>query len=75
MQPWCTDILPFNGGTWFLLISTIGVCSLVLYVLRYSNYIMKRRKGKASFVHGENVEKSLLDIFALFIQQPSAPLT
>ncbi|EDW16452.2 uncharacterized protein Dmoj_GI22230 [Drosophila mojavensis] len=75
LQPWCTDILPFNGGTWFLLISTIGVCSLVLYVLRYSNYIMKRRKGKASFVHGENVEKSLLDIFALFIQQPSAPLT
>lgn len=55
--------------------STIAVCSLVLYVLRYSNYIMKKPVRKIIFVHAENLEKSLLDIFALFIQQPSAPVT
>ncbi|XP_064551072.1 uncharacterized protein Ir92a [Drosophila montana] len=75
LQAWFTDIMPFNGGTWLLLISTIFLCSLVLYILRYSNYLLAQRSRQRQFVHSENVEKSALDIYALFIQQPSAPLT
>ncbi|XP_060647150.1 uncharacterized protein LOC132785175 [Drosophila nasuta] len=75
LPAWCTDILPFNGSSWLLLVSTIFACSLVLYVLRYSNYFFGYNKVQQAFMHVQNLQKSILDIFALFIQQPSAPLT
>ncbi|KAH8381663.1 hypothetical protein KR093_010371, partial [Drosophila rubida] len=75
LPAWCNDILPFNGASWLLLVSTIFICSLVLYVLRYSNYFLGYTKLKHVFMHMQNLQKSTLDIFALFIQQPSAPLT
>ncbi|XP_032597542.1 uncharacterized protein LOC6569701 [Drosophila grimshawi] len=75
LQAWRTDLMPFNGGAWLLLILTIIVCSLVLSWLRYSSHLIVQGRPKLVFVQAENVEKSLIDIFALFIQQPSAPLT
>ncbi|KAH8311157.1 hypothetical protein KR044_004609, partial [Drosophila immigrans] len=75
LPAWCNDILPFNGASWLLLVSTIFICSLVLYVLRYSNHFVCNTNVQQVFMHMQNLQKSTLDIFALFIQQPSAPLT
>ncbi|KAM8706383.1 hypothetical protein ACLKA7_010631 [Drosophila subpalustris] len=75
LAAWCTDILPFNQASWLLLIMTIFVCSCVLYLLRYSNYFLGEKRPQNEFNHTQNLQRSTLDIFALFIQQPSAPLT
>ncbi|KAH8417936.1 hypothetical protein KR222_008706, partial [Zaprionus bogoriensis] len=75
LSAWVTEILPFNTGSWILLLATILVCSLMLYVLRYSTYFLGKARQQRRFVHAEKLQRSLLDIFALFIQQPSAPLS
>ncbi|XP_034486559.1 uncharacterized protein LOC117791042 [Drosophila innubila] len=75
LPAWCTDILPFNRSSWLLLVFTIAVCSFVLYFLRYSNYFLGMSGSQKTFKHTQNLEKSAVDIFALFIQQPSAHLT
>ncbi|XP_030371626.1 uncharacterized protein LOC115621922 [Scaptodrosophila lebanonensis] len=75
VPPWRTNILPFNGATWLVLLGTFGACSLALYVLKYSSYFFKKTRSERAFFHAQKLEKSILDIFALFIQQPSAPTT
>ncbi|EDW83205.2 uncharacterized protein Dwil_GK22446 [Drosophila willistoni] len=77
LPSWRSNILPFNSGTWLLLIFTVLICSLILYLIEYYNYYVQEMLGQQNamkFPHREKLQKSLLDTFALFIQQPSAPL-
>ncbi|KAH8336597.1 hypothetical protein KR074_011987 [Drosophila pseudoananassae] len=74
LPSWRTNILPYNDYTWLLLILTMLMCGVFLYFMKYVSYILGLKGNGTVFHHGSNLEKSLLDTFALFIQQPSAPL-
>ncbi|XP_034664716.1 uncharacterized protein LOC117899058 [Drosophila subobscura] len=75
LPSWRTNILPFNGPTWLLLISTILICAVFLYVMKLASYRLGFGRYEPTFHHVRKLEHSLLDTFALFIQQPSAPLS
>ncbi|ALC47513.1 Ir92a [Drosophila busckii] len=47
LPAWVTDTLPFAAATWRLLLATIAVCSVVLCVLRYSNYLLATHRRPA----------------------------
>jgi len=42
--------------------------------MKYVNYHLGFCPNQKKFHHTRKLEKSMLDIFALFIQQPSAPV-
>ncbi|XP_022227090.2 uncharacterized protein LOC111077214 [Drosophila obscura] len=75
LPSWRTNILPFNGPTWLLLIFTILICAVSLYVMKLTSYRLGFGRYEPEFHHVRKLEQSLLDTFALFIQQPSAPLS
>ncbi|KAH8383357.1 hypothetical protein KR009_008155 [Drosophila setifemur] len=74
LPTWRTNILPFNDLTWLLLILTMICCGMFLYLNKYISYLLGFCGNKKVFNHASKLEKSMLDTFALFIQQPSAPL-
>uniref|UniRef100_B3NYZ5 GG23878 n=1 Tax=Drosophila erecta TaxID=7220 RepID=B3NYZ5_DROER len=74
LPSWRTNIMPFNNRTWLLLIATLVTCGTFLYFMKYVSYCLRLSGTQARFHHSRKLEKSMLDIFALFIQQPSAPL-
>ncbi|XP_037823173.1 uncharacterized protein LOC119611595, partial [Lucilia sericata] len=71
---WRTNIMPFSYGLWIFLVFTMVMCSIMFHFIKYTSYRFKHiysaRKNKYRSV--KNYEKTLLDIFAVFIQQPSA---
>ncbi|EDW24331.1 GL23463 [Drosophila persimilis] len=75
LPSWRTNILPFNGATWLLLISTMVICGVFLYVMKFASFRLGYGRYEPEFHHAKKIEQSLLDTFALFIQQPSAPLS
>ncbi|EDV30287.2 uncharacterized protein Dana_GF23026 [Drosophila ananassae] len=74
LPSWRTNILPYNDYTWLLLILTMFFCGAFLYFMKYVSYSLGLKGNEEVFHHGSKLEKSMLDTFALFIQQPSAPL-
>ncbi|XP_017048767.1 uncharacterized protein LOC108093303 [Drosophila ficusphila] len=74
LPSWRTNIMPFSDLTWLTLILTVVICGTFLYFMKYVSYLMGFPSEQKRFHHSSKLEKSLLDIFALFIQQPSAPL-
>ncbi|KAH8280162.1 hypothetical protein KR018_012567 [Drosophila ironensis] len=74
LPSWRTNIMPFNDLTWLLLILTMLACGIFLYLTNYVSYLLGLNLNQSNFDHARKLEKSILDIFALFIQQPSAPL-
>ncbi|XP_020814083.1 uncharacterized protein LOC110188646 [Drosophila serrata] len=74
LPSWRTNILPLNDHTWLLLIFTMAICGTFLYIMQFFSYRLGLGSKTGVFNHGKKLEKSMLDIFALFIQQPSAPL-
>ncbi|XP_017005016.2 uncharacterized protein Ir92a [Drosophila takahashii] len=75
LPSWRTNIMPFNDLTWLMLIATLTICGTFLYFMKYVSYRLGFSANQEKFYHGRKLEKSMLDIFALFIQQPSAPLS
>ncbi|KMZ02453.1 uncharacterized protein LOC6727352 [Drosophila simulans] len=75
LPSWRTNIMPFNNRTWLMLISTLVICGTFLYFMKYVSYRLRFSGTQVKFHHSRKLEKSMLDIFALFIQQPSAPLS
>ncbi|XP_017084782.2 LOW QUALITY PROTEIN: uncharacterized protein LOC108117094 [Drosophila eugracilis] len=75
LPSWRTNIMPFNDLTWLMLMSTLVICGTFLYFMKYISYCLGFSSKELKFHHGRKLEKSMLDIFALFIQQPSAPLS
>lgn len=74
LPSWRTNIMPFNNRAWLVLISTLVICGTFLYFMKYVSYRLRYSGTQVKFHHSRKLEKSMLDIFALFIQQPSAPL-
>ncbi|XP_061392752.1 uncharacterized protein LOC133328218, partial [Musca vetustissima] len=68
---WRTNIMPFSTELWICLIPTLVMCSLMFHFVKYTAYgCMKHKPSKKK--HGlKNFEKAMLDVFAVFIQQPS----
>ncbi|XP_046806357.1 uncharacterized protein LOC111674785 [Lucilia cuprina] len=71
---WRTNIMPFSYGLWLFLVFTMIMCSIMFHFIKYTSYRFKHiysaRQNKYRSI--KNYEKTLLDIFAVFIQQPSA---
>ncbi|KAH8243826.1 hypothetical protein KR032_010418, partial [Drosophila birchii] len=74
LPSWRTNILPLNDRTWVMLIFTMTFCGLFLYLMQFFSYRLGLGIKPVAFNHVKKLEKSMLDIFALFIQQPSASL-
>ncbi|KAH8264263.1 hypothetical protein KR038_005442 [Drosophila bunnanda] len=74
LPSWRTNILPLNDHTWLLLIFTMTLCGIFLYLMQFFSYHLGLGSKSGVFNHGKKLEKSMLDIFALFIQQPSASM-
>ncbi|XP_039492564.2 uncharacterized protein LOC120452409 [Drosophila santomea] len=75
LPSWRTNIMPFNNRTWLVIISTLVICGTFLYFMKYVSYRLRLSGTQVKFQHSQKFEKSMLDIFALFIQQPSAPMS
>ncbi|XP_016969094.2 uncharacterized protein LOC108037123 [Drosophila rhopaloa] len=75
LPSWRTNIMPFNDLTWLMLIATFSICGTFLYFMKYVSYRLGICGNQRTFHHGRKLEKSMLDIFDLFIQQPSATLS
>lgn len=70
--PYLINILPFNGQIWLLIILTMFVCSMLMHVIKYSTYELRRKKDphkKRHFHHFKSYFGSIVDIFSIFIQQ------
>ncbi|XP_075161285.1 ionotropic receptor 92a [Haematobia irritans] len=73
---WRTNIMPFSTALWIFIFMTMISCSLVFLLFKYSanrlghmHSATQKRKKKYGL---KAWEKTLLDVFAVFIQQPSA---
>ncbi|XP_073815247.1 ionotropic receptor 92a [Musca autumnalis] len=68
---WRTNIMPFSTGLWICLFPTLIMCSLTFHFVKYTAWrCMKRRPSKKA--DGlKSYEKAMLEVFAVFIQQPS----
>ncbi|XP_037727949.1 uncharacterized protein LOC119558556 [Drosophila subpulchrella] len=75
LPSWRTNIMPFNDLTWLMLMATLTICGTFLYFMKYVNFRLGFCPNQKKFHHTRKLEKSMLDIFALFIQQPSAPVS
>ncbi|TMW48189.1 hypothetical protein DOY81_006735, partial [Sarcophaga bullata] len=71
---WRTNIMPFSNSLWLFLVFTMIMCSLMFQFIKIASFRFKHmysaRRNKYRSI--KNYEKTLLDIFAVFIQQPSA---
>ncbi|XP_017489126.1 PREDICTED: uncharacterized protein LOC108377379, partial [Rhagoletis zephyria] len=72
---WRANIIPFSSSLWIFIMFTILLCAFVMYFIRLISFTMKnRRKNQVrNFPHKSAFGHALLDMFAVFIQQPSGP--
>ncbi|XP_037943522.1 uncharacterized protein LOC119676355 [Teleopsis dalmanni] len=68
---WRTNIMPFSNKLWVFLLCTLSLCSFLMYFIKFSNHSFKHSKNRV-FRHMNVLEHSVLNIFAIFIQQPYA---
>ncbi|XP_058984610.1 uncharacterized protein LOC101895628 [Musca domestica] len=68
---WRTNIMPFSTELWICLIPTLVLCSLLFHFVKYTGYSCMKG-GRSRKRHGlKSFEKAMLEVFAVFIQQPS----
>ncbi|CAD6994175.1 unnamed protein product [Ceratitis capitata] len=72
---WRANIMPFSSELWAFLIMTILLCASVMYLIRFTSFTLKNLRWnlKRDFKHSTAFGQAVLDMFAVFIQQPSGP--
>nr|QKN21513.1 ionotropic receptor [Zeugodacus tau] len=72
---WRAIIMPFSTELWIFLILTILLCAAVMYFIRFvaSTLDKWQRSLQQDFQHTAAIGQAILDMFAVFIQQPSGP--
>ncbi|XP_039948055.1 uncharacterized protein LOC120766544 isoform X1 [Bactrocera tryoni] len=72
---WRANIMPFSNALWIFLILTILLCAAVMYFIRFVASLLEKwhRGVQCDFQHISAFGQATLDMFAVFIQQPSGP--
>ncbi|XP_053952190.1 uncharacterized protein LOC128859312 [Anastrepha ludens] len=72
---WRACIMPFSGQLWLFLIMAMVLCAIVMYFIQFTAFGLEnwRWHQTRKFHHTTRLGQALLDMFAVFIQQPSGP--